>query len=264
MHAPHDDVLAQHGIDEPERGIPNRHVLDQHALAGERLQQRRPEIRAVGINSFFDRHTILGVGLQPGARRTLAFARLSTRGPGPPVRGVGAAVDRPAARDRDIRFAAHIDQRRVAHELEAFPVRQHGRQVAGGLGNERECRAVGDMELHVRAEMDRACRIAAAIDENAAAAGCAARRDGRLDRRGSVGARRRAEIANMELCPWNLWRANRPADIVGQGPVVGMTTCRAAGHGGRKRRSGDELEEATAIDARARHHGILLASGAAH
>ena len=49
--------------------------------------------------------------------------------PVPPVVRVRLAVERPGAGDRDVLRLERVDERRVVHQLDAFPAREHDRQV---------------------------------------------------------------------------------------------------------------------------------------
>jgi hypothetical protein len=82
-----------------------------------------------------------------------------------------------------------IDQRRVSIDLRAFPTREHDGQVVFGLGREEERGAVGEMQLDVAAQVNRAvAQPTSGGEHDASAAGATGSVDGGANRRQRVGA----------------------------------------------------------------------------
>ena len=126
------DVLAEHRVDLPHRRVDDRHALDEHVAAAIGLDEIRPQVVARAEDALGDRHA-LGLHLdQPVARRA---------GRGPDCPGsrrrqshqcsvVRLAVERAVAGDRDVLRLEGVDERRVVHQLDAFPPGEDDRVLA--------------------------------------------------------------------------------------------------------------------------------------
>ena len=94
----------------------------------------------------------------------------ATAFPVPPGRLVAAAIECAAPGNRDVGLTTGIDKRRIAHELEAFPVRQHWRQVAIGFRDEFDGGALRDVQVNARPQVNRASAVGPFGHDDAAAA----------------------------------------------------------------------------------------------
>jgi hypothetical protein len=99
----------------------------------EGLDERRPQGVARSEHTPIDGRALLAKAEEQVAVGLLV--RLAARAvlPGPPMVGVGLAVERPAAGDRDVLLLERVHERRVVHQLDALPSREHGRVAAGSV-----------------------------------------------------------------------------------------------------------------------------------
>src|SRR5438067_1932057 len=83
--------------------------------------------------------------------------------------------------DRDVFLFEGVDERRVIHALDAFPAGENDR-MPGGIEDETQRRALGEMKVHVAAQLDGAGVKLAWRHDHATAAGGVTRVDGFADR----------------------------------------------------------------------------------
>src|SRR6202171_1648867 len=127
---------------------------------GDAILSLLAEAVAVG-NLRGGRLCIFGVIFSPGARHSL---------PGPPVRLVGLTVERSLAGDGDVFALEGVDERRVVHQLDALPPREHVR-VVSRIAAEAERGPGLQVQLHAALEPDRAGEVLAGRDDHASATG---------------------------------------------------------------------------------------------
>ena len=115
------------------------HALDQHVLAAVRLDEVRPQVVPVAEDALGDRDARSAHVDQP--RRAPAFWSAAAR----PARCPSTATSgrrRPGRRacpspgDRDVLGLEGVDERRVVHQLDAFPAREDDRQVVARVAAE--------------------------------------------------------------------------------------------------------------------------------
>lgn len=87
------------------------------------------------------------------------------------------AVGRALAGDRDVLLSPRVDQRRVVHELHAFPACEHD-GIAGRVGVELERRTGGDVKFDIAQQVDCAGEERSSWNVHASAARHRAFRDG--------------------------------------------------------------------------------------
>ena len=159
-------------------------AVDEDVLAAVWLDEVRPQERPGPEHALRDRHAARAHLEEACAGRHLrGFGRQGPGAlPGPPVLVARLAVERALAGDRDVALLEGVDERRVVHQLDAFPPREdHGQEVIG-VAAEGDCRAVGQVEVDPALQMDGAGQEPAVRHEHPAAAGGGARGDGVAER----------------------------------------------------------------------------------
>jgi hypothetical protein len=137
-------------------------------------------------------------------------------------------VEGAAARDRDVLLLPRIDERRIVHELDAFPAREHD-GVARWIGVELERRTLGDVQIHVALEVNRTreerqtARLAAARHDDPSSTRRSARVDRLRDRAGRerLAVRHRAVFPDVEIAIRKLRRLDVAHDVLRTVPGFG-------------------------------------------
>ncbi len=134
----------------------------------------------------------------------------------------------------DVLFLVRVDQRRVVHQLHAFPAREH-HGIAGGVGVELQRRAFGHVQLDIALEMDGAGEEGARRNQHAPAAGlgalCNGLGDGRCIQRGAIGTR--TELRDVEYAIGKGRRLHLLRDVGGACPcLIGRNVGERATRGG--------------------------------
>src|SRR5215207_768017 len=116
-HVAHDHVAAEHRVDLPHRGVPDRHSLDQNVRASVGLDERRSQEGVNAEAARCDWNALLRHLKQPGPCRALIALTLlpavAWRAvPVPPDGVAGLAIEGSPAGDGDVDGIAGIDQRR--------------------------------------------------------------------------------------------------------------------------------------------------------
>src|SRR5262249_34864139 len=76
--------------------------------------------------------------------------------PRPPVLAIGLPIKNALAGDRDVLLFKGIDERRVIHQLHAFPTRENDGQIFLRIGIEFDRAVLLDVQVDVALEMNRA------------------------------------------------------------------------------------------------------------
>src|SRR5215213_7203694 len=111
-------------------------------------------------------HLAQAAHVRRGGRRSRA---LPPR-PLPPVLVRRAAVERALARDGDVLLLEGVDEGRVVHQLSPLPARVDDGQVLRGVVEELQSRALGDVQVDVALQVNRARHEDARGDDDAPAA----------------------------------------------------------------------------------------------
>src|SRR5882672_1002879 len=148
----------------PHRRVPERDPFNQNVLAPVRLNELWPQVTAFTIDALVYGRSVGHLFVQERARLTLiriAFLPSALRSsfPRPPMIAISITVDHAFACDRHIRLLKRVDQRRVVHQLHAFPSRKNQWQVLLRILAELDRRPLRDMEVDVALEMNRSGRI---------------------------------------------------------------------------------------------------------
>ena len=106
----HGGVLSKHQVIDPERRIPDRVVLQQHAMRAQELDGARTQIAALSEHTTLDRNAVVAHLPQPqdvcqADERVVAFAVPAQK------LAVRVAVDQPLAGDRNVLHIGGVDQR---------------------------------------------------------------------------------------------------------------------------------------------------------
>ena len=138
----------------PHRRISQRHTLDQNVLAAMRLNEVRPQVSTVAKYSLIHRRTVRDHFHQLRARGAgaagalLPTTRLPPR-PRPPVFATGLPIKHALAGNRDILLLKGIDERRIIHQLHAFPTSKDHRQILLRIRIEFDGRVFCDVQVDV-------------------------------------------------------------------------------------------------------------------
>ncbi len=138
----------------PEGGVDDGHAFDEDVPAAVGLDERRPQEVTGTVHPLRDRHAVFGLFAQAVAVGDLRAGMVGAPFPRPPVRLVGAAVERPLAGDGHVLALEGVDQRRVIHQLDAFPPRQH-EGVTLGIVAEVDGGAARDVQLDAAGQPQR-------------------------------------------------------------------------------------------------------------
>ena len=215
VHAVDGHVLAQHGVQQPHRGVVQRDALHQDVLALVELHEVRPEHVPFAEHPLGDRHPFLThleqrlpvLLLQSGARVL----------PVPPVVRIGIAVEGAVPGHCDVLHLVAVDEWGVVVQLHPLEPGLHYRQVVALVLAEQDRGIVGQMQVDVVLEVDRSGEEGAIRNEHPSAAALAHLRDRRLEGVGALllPGRVGAEVDDADLEVRELGRLHPVADRIG-------------------------------------------------
>src|SRR5215469_12613171 len=134
----------------------------------------RPE-HALGHGRRSLRHVKEQVAIFGLVRLALLPSTMRSTLPRPPMLTIGVAVNCALTRDRDVSLLQGVDERRIVHQLHAFPSREHKR-VLPGITAEADGRAGQQMQVDLALQMNRSGHELAGRNHNPAASGAVAGR----------------------------------------------------------------------------------------
>src|SRR5215472_896129 len=189
-HLAHCDIRAQHWMNLPHRRVFQRHALDQQILATIGLNKLWPQImsrpeHALGHGYHSLRHVKEQVAVFDLVRLALLPSTMRAPLPWPPMLTIGIAINGALTGDRDVSLLKGVDERRIVHQLNAFPSREHKR-VLPGIAAEADGRPGQQMQVDLALQMNRSGHELAGRNHDSAASGAVAGRYRLLERVGAI------------------------------------------------------------------------------
>ena len=135
VHAVHGDVFREQGMDDPEGGVVEFHVLDEYAVAIEKVDELGAQALSLAKLALVPFHAVLGVAQEAcPAAQVLGFLGLAFHVAEailaahlPPGVVAAAAIDGSLARDGDVGGSIGVDAGLVVPAADALPGGLHQR-----------------------------------------------------------------------------------------------------------------------------------------
>ena len=158
MHAADDKVVAEEGVQGPERRVLHRHAFNQHAVATVEVHELGTHSVLNGHLTFVDGFTRLTPGKQFGT--TAAILTYHALFPaiflgtahGPPSLHGTLSVDDPFTGNGQVGLAVGIDKGVHVVAIDTFPAGKDGRRVKFGVGVEFQDGTFFEMEVDIAFE----------------------------------------------------------------------------------------------------------------